>query len=63
MSEFANPEDAIRFTRLFEYPPRDLTIPQQVMAVCESVDVERGVVTYRSVEQCDQQWPLQECER
>jgi len=59
----ANQQDAVRFERAYECPPRDLMQPAQVAAVCESVDVERGIATYRSVEPCAQQWPLQECER
>jgi hypothetical protein len=45
-----------------EWPPRDLTKPAEVVAVCESVDVERKVITYRSVTPCRHVWPPQPCE-
>jgi hypothetical protein len=54
--------DVIHFEEAFTWPPRDLTNPTEVVAVCESVDVERKTITYRSVIPCRHVWPLQPCE-
>lgn len=54
--------DVIRFEETFTWPPHDLTKPTEVIAVCESVDAERKVITYRSVTTCRHAWPLQRCE-
>lgn len=63
MIQLEHPGDAVCFDVGFTWPPRDLTVPEQVSMVCESVDEEHGIVTYRSVRPCELQWPLQECER
>lgn len=59
----STPADAIHFDVQCWVPDApDLAEPVNVVAVCEMVDAARGIVTYRSVEPCDQTWPLQTCE-
>jgi hypothetical protein len=65
-----HPEDAIHFDVGFTCPPaagmHRHALAAALLAgacVCESVDEEHGIVTYRSVRPCELQWPMQECER
>lgn len=63
MVKLEHSEDAIYFDVQCWVPDApDIAEPVNVVAVCEAVDAERGIVTYRSVVNCDQTWPLQPCE-